>query len=240
MAIGMDDEILQDFLAEAGDILEQLNEQLVDLEQDPGNYDLLNAVFRGFHTIKGGAGFLNIEAMVTVCHRAEDVFNVLRRGQRRIDPSLMDVVLQALDLVNEMFAVVKAGAEPEHVPAELLEKLAVLSQPDEEVVADEPQPMDQTPEPITAVATGESDGEAAADVPAEAESDEISEDEFEALLDQLHGVGKHGGVPAASVEANTKPPPAKKKRAPRAKAKAKTKAKSTTKSRPTAKAKPAP
>ena len=64
MAVDVNDEILQDFLIEAGEILEQLNEQLVDLEQRPDDYDLLNAVFRGFHTIKGGAGFLNIEALV--------------------------------------------------------------------------------------------------------------------------------------------------------------------------------
>ena len=64
MAIDMDDEILQDFLVEAGEILEQLGEQLLDLEQQPDDYDLLNAVFRGFHTIKGGAGFLKIDALV--------------------------------------------------------------------------------------------------------------------------------------------------------------------------------
>ena len=100
MAIDMDDEILQDFLVEAGEILEQLGEQLLDLEQQPDDYDLLNAVFRGFHTIKGGAGFLNIEALVAVCHRSEDVFNVLRQGQRQVDAHLMDTVLQVLDVVD--------------------------------------------------------------------------------------------------------------------------------------------
>ncbi len=144
MAIGMDDEILQDFLAEAGDILEQLNEQLVDLEQDPGNFDLLNAVFRGFHTIKGGAGFLNIDAMVTICHRAEDVFNVLRQGQRRIDPSLMDAVLRVLDLVNDMFAAVKSGSEPEHAPQELIDTLASLSLPDDKAPDEKPPTEDES------------------------------------------------------------------------------------------------
>ncbi|MBF0256970.1 MAG: Hpt domain-containing protein, partial [Gammaproteobacteria bacterium] len=64
MSLDTDDEILQDFLVEAGEILEQLNEQLVDLEQHPDDYDMLNAVFRGFHTIKGGAGFLAIQPLV--------------------------------------------------------------------------------------------------------------------------------------------------------------------------------
>ena len=57
MAIDADDEILQDFLIEAGEILEQLSEQLVSLERNPEDIDLLNAIFRGFHTVKGGAGF---------------------------------------------------------------------------------------------------------------------------------------------------------------------------------------
>ena len=92
MSFEMDAEILQDFLIEAGEILEKLGEQLVDLEHSPTDKDLLNAVFRGFHTIKGGAGFLNITPLVEVCHRAEDVFNTLRQGQRTIDAELMDIV----------------------------------------------------------------------------------------------------------------------------------------------------
>ena len=78
MAIDFDDEILQDFLVEAGEILEQLNEQLVNLEYSPENYDLLNSIFRGFHTIKGGGSFLHLTNLVEVCHQSEDVFNLLR------------------------------------------------------------------------------------------------------------------------------------------------------------------
>jgi len=92
MAIDVDDEILQDFLVEAGEILDQLGEQLVQLEQRPNDSDLLNAVFRGFHTIKGGASFVSLTALVELCHRAEDVFNVLRNGERQIDSQLMDQI----------------------------------------------------------------------------------------------------------------------------------------------------
>ena len=84
MAIDLDDEILQDFLVEAGEILELLGEQLVELEQSPNDPELLNAIFRGFHTVKGGAGFLAIDPLVEVCHSAEDVFNVLRQGDRKV------------------------------------------------------------------------------------------------------------------------------------------------------------
>ncbi|KPJ88800.1 MAG: hypothetical protein AMJ53_16355, partial [Gammaproteobacteria bacterium SG8_11] len=93
MAMEEDAELLQDFLVEAGEILEQLGEQLVDLENRPQDKDLLNAVFRGFHTIKGGASFLSLDALVNVCHRAEDVFNVLRNGERNVDSEVMDVIL---------------------------------------------------------------------------------------------------------------------------------------------------
>lgn len=189
MAVGEDDEILQDFLVEAGDILEQLNEQLVDLEQAPENFDLLNAVFRGFHTIKGGAGFLNIAPMVAVCHRAEDVFNILRQGQRRIDSTLMDAVLHVLDLVNEMFEAVKSGSEPEHAPQELLDTLAALSRPEDvsPAVSEEAQPI----VPVEAVSASAPEVS-----PQEGDPDEeITEDEFEALLDQLHGKGKFGSSP---------------------------------------------
>ena len=66
MALDADEEILQDFLVEAGEILEKLSEQLVDLEQNPDDSDLLNAIFRGFHTVKGGAGFLQLDALVNL------------------------------------------------------------------------------------------------------------------------------------------------------------------------------
>lgn len=72
MAFDVDEEILQDFLIEAGEILELLQEQLVALENNPDDTDLLNAIFRGFHTVKGGAGFLSLTPMVDVCHEAEN------------------------------------------------------------------------------------------------------------------------------------------------------------------------
>ncbi len=198
MAINTDDEILQDFLVEAGEILEQLNEQLVDLEHSPDDYDLLNTVFRGFHTIKGGAGFLGIEALVTVCHRAEDVFNVLRQGQRTVDAELMDAVLQVLDEVNGMFAAVQGGEDPTPADQTLIETLEKLAQPEgsEETEEAEPEP-EPDPEPDPATQKAE---------PIPSANDDITEEEFEELLDQLHGEGKFGGVPSQeAVKAATEP-----------------------------------
>jgi len=114
MAVDLEDDIVQDFLVEAGEILERLNEQLVELEQNTGDSELLNAVFRGFHTIKGGAGFLNLEHLVNICHHSEDVFNLLRQGQRTLNADMMDTFLRVLDVLNVMFDEVRSGRDPAH------------------------------------------------------------------------------------------------------------------------------
>jgi len=202
MSLDADDEILQDFLVEAGEILERLNEELVELEQSPNDVDLLNAVFRGFHTIKGGASFLSLDGLVQVCHRAEDVFNVLRNGERSVDTDLMDTVLQVLDVVNTMFAEVQGGEMPTPAAPELLstlEKLAVPAGAAPEA-ADVPEAAPEPGVAAEAAATGDADAEfdsmlAAAQPEGTAGDtvsggDDITEEEFDALLDQLHGSGK--------------------------------------------------
>ena len=95
MGYEVDEDILQDFLIEASEILEQLSEQLVDLEKRPNDRELLNAIFRGFHTVKGGAGFLSLSELVDACHGAENVFDTLRNGGRQVDSELMDVIMDA-------------------------------------------------------------------------------------------------------------------------------------------------
>src|SRR5690606_6532826 len=127
MSFQADDEILQDFLVEAGEILEKLSEQLVDLEQNPDDMPLLNAIFRGFHTIKGGAGFLQIEPLVECCPAAENVFDLLRNGKLRVSADLMDVVLKVLDAVNEMFDEVKQLREPTPASPDLIAALGRLA-----------------------------------------------------------------------------------------------------------------
>ena len=126
MPFDADDEILQDFLIEASEILEQLSEQLVELEHSADDKDLLNAVFRGFHTIKGGASFLSLTGLVEVCHSAEDLFNMLRNGERAVTAELMDVVLQVLDVLNDQFDQLRAATEPSPAPPELLKQLEAL------------------------------------------------------------------------------------------------------------------
>lgn len=123
MGFEVDEDILQDFLVEASEILEQLSEQLVELEKRPDDRELLNAIFRGFHTVKGGAGFLSLGELVDVCHGAENVFDILRTGKQQISAELMDVILQALDTVNEMFGRVQNRDPLEPASPALLEAL---------------------------------------------------------------------------------------------------------------------
>ncbi|MGS6569877.1 chemotaxis protein CheA [Pseudomonas aeruginosa] len=225
MSFDADEEILQDFLVEAGEILEQLSEQLVELESRPDDMDLLNAIFRGFHTVKGGAGFLQLNALVECCHIAENVFDILRKGERRVSSELMDVVLQALDTVNAMFDQVREQSEPTPATPELLAALARLAEPEGAAPAEpvqappaavppaEPAAPPEAPaqsassditddefeQLLDALQGDEAPASAVAEAPAALAGDEISDAEFEALLDQLHGKGKFV-PPAVSAE----------------------------------------
>jgi len=227
MSIDLDDEILQDFLVEAGEILELLSEQLVELEAAPEDADLLNAVFRGFHTVKGGAGFLALDSMVDCCHVCEDVFNVLRNGEREVSSGLMDSVLQGLDAVQIMFTEIQEGSDPTAATPQLLAKLKVYSVPGNNEPDDDAAPAAEESAPEVAVEAAvepeagrdgtdddfdalldamDSNGESkAAD---SAGNDDISDDEFESLLDDLHGKGVHGGGKPAEAEKASAPPAA--------------------------------
>jgi len=210
MSFGADEEILQDFLVEAGEILEQLSEQLVELESRPDDADLLNAIFRGFHTVKGGAGFLQLNELVECCHIAENVFDILRKGERRVDSELMDVVLEALDAVNGMFSEVRERGPITAATPELLAALARLAEPAGAEAVAAPVAEMAEPEPLAESESGDiTDNEfemlldslnsvkaeaeapkAVAAVQGEAGGDEITDAEFESLLDQLHGKGQ--------------------------------------------------
>lgn len=191
MSFDADEEILQDFLVEAGEILELLSEQLVELESSPDDTALLNAIFRGFHTVKGGAGFLQLHELVECCHVAENVFDILRKGERRVESELMDVVLQALDAVNAMFNQVRERTEVTPASPELLAALARLAEP---AGMDAPAGEPAAVAPVPEVATADNEFEqllgALDDSAGAASGDEITDAEFESLLDQLHGQGQ--------------------------------------------------
>jgi two-component system, chemotaxis family, sensor kinase CheA len=119
---GMED-LLQDFLMEASDLLSDVDSKLMDLEKSPQNKELLNVIFRGFHTIKGGAGFLNAHELVTLCHLTENLFDKLRNAELQLDPVLLDVILAATGEVRLMFNDLSKSTQPQAAPADMLSSL---------------------------------------------------------------------------------------------------------------------
>lgn len=127
---GMED-LLQDFLVEAGDLLSDVDNKLVELEHSPEDPGLLNDIFRGFHTIKGGAGFLGAAELVTLCHLTESLFDRLRKHELEVTPERMDVILSATGAVRDMFVDLGRGSRPGPAAPDLLEalRIAVAGQP---------------------------------------------------------------------------------------------------------------
>lgn len=223
MAFDADEEILQDFLVEAGEILEQLSEQLVRLEREPDDLKLLNTIFRGFHTVKGGAGFLKLSALVEVCHLGENIFDKLRNQELRADAMIMDLVLQILDVVNVMFDEVRGGAVPTSADESFLEALracadgrmhaaAAAEVEHAPVIVQAPvpspaaikEPIREPPKDTTKAVTNPVSP--AVTSFAASSSEEITDDEFERLLDELHGTGNGPGKNDAAAVPPSVPP----------------------------------
>ncbi|BDV41303.1 chemotaxis protein CheA [Geotalea uraniireducens] len=152
MAIECDDqELLDGFLTETAELLEKLDDDLVALEKSPSDADLLNSIFRSIHTVKGASSFLGFELLVKVTHKTEDVLNRLRRGELVVTPEIMDVVLEAIDLVKLLVSDIKAGEIIEREVDGTIDKLVpLLSENAKEatvlkpaVAADAPPPSSQ-------------------------------------------------------------------------------------------------
>ncbi|SFR59109.1 chemotaxis protein CheA [Thiomicrospira sp. ALE5] len=195
----MDEEILQDFLVEADELLVQLDEQLISLEAAPQDTDLLNAIFRGFHTIKGGAGFLGVTPLVSVCHLAENVFDRIRNQQIDYDPSVADAILNAFDVVRDMISALQQGErELEEPPASLLTSLEAIYRGDVSESAD-----DSTGSEPSSTESEASDADLTTlALPDDLDPDgDITDDEFEALLAQRDNLGSatKSNEPASSV-----------------------------------------
>ncbi|SEM27148.1 two-component system, chemotaxis family, sensor kinase CheA [Luteibacter sp. UNCMF331Sha3.1] len=218
MSVELDNELLNVFLIEARELLESLGEQLVDLESSPGDVELLNAVFRAFHTVKGGAGFLGLNPMVELCHRAEDLLNEARNGAIVLDAGFMDALLESLDLLNDMMRAADGAVPIEPAPRSLLDRLLIpgraasaapvaLAVP----VTAPAQPSAAPHDPIEDEFEAMLDAARSDRAPAPASSGTISDDEFEALLDSLYGTGAPGTEAAdiaPAVVVSAPPPPA--------------------------------
>lgn len=95
-------EILEDFLIEAFELIEQIDQDLVELEARPDDLDLLNSIFRVAHTVKGSSSFLNFDVLTKLTHHMEDVLNKARRAELKITPDVMDVVLESIDMMKDL------------------------------------------------------------------------------------------------------------------------------------------
>ena len=183
MSAYADPELLADFLGEAGELLENVDLQLVDLEKRPEDGELLNQVFRGFHTIKGGAGFLEAHALVELCHKTENLFDRLRKLELKLNPAMMDVILAATGEVKRMFDEMHQGRQTTPAPASLIQALVDALEGKDLAVA--PPARGATPAPVAAPAPQAAGGP-----------------DWQVLYDALLGrVAAPAPVPAAPVEA---------------------------------------
>jgi len=121
-------EILQDFLVEAGELLDKIDEDLIRLEGAPGDMDLVNEVFRSFHTIKGTSSFLSLDRITTLAHRTEDVLNRLRSGEIQLTADIMDVILESVDLHKVLLDGARNQEESDVDLDPLLRKLEQIEQ----------------------------------------------------------------------------------------------------------------
>ena len=106
------EDMLKDFVVEALELATNVEEHLLTLERNPGDLNTLNAVFRSFHTIKGGAGFMNLPAMVSACHLTENLFDALRTGAAPVTPIAIEAALQASGFVADQLTELANGADP--------------------------------------------------------------------------------------------------------------------------------
>ncbi len=131
MSSAMDPSLLQDFLTESGELIEQLDTDLVKLEAaanagDPGTAELCNSVFRALHTVKGAASFLGLESVIRFAHVAEDALNRLRKGEVRVTSKVMDTLLKAVDVLRGQINDLNRGQEASECPPEVITALKAI------------------------------------------------------------------------------------------------------------------
>ncbi|MGC8466798.1 MAG: chemotaxis protein CheA [Acidithiobacillus sp.] len=213
----MDREILEDYLPEARELLEQAQEMALRLEADPQDDNILASLFRAFHTLKGGAGFLEATALVDWAHHLEDLLDRLREHTVAVTPAVIDGILGGIDVIADMLNTLALGEEPSPGPEELARTLSQLAAATEQKKTEQAAAASDTPS--QGVTTTASDEISTADFAAALgrlksaapsakpqTTDEISQEEFEAYLDSLYGGGAPGLIEATSPSTPTPQP----------------------------------
>lgn len=136
----LDPDILRDFIMESIELVEGLDKDLVALEREPGNLDLINRIFRSFHTIKGASSFLSFKGLTDFAHAAEDALNALRKGEAQVTTEVMDLLLASTDVLRGQIDQVQNGDMPSAGPAELIRHLRQI-EADASAAAGRQRPM---------------------------------------------------------------------------------------------------
>ena len=190
----MDDmkEIMEDFLIEAFELIEQIDHDLVELEANPEDLELLNRIFRVAHTVKGSSSFLNFDVLTELTHHMEDVLNKARKGELKITPDIMDVVLESVDMMKGLLESIRdngsdaaAGIDIKNICASLTQ----ISEGEAPSVAPEAPAAAPAPEPVKEPEPAAPAEEAAPEV-SDAELSKLSDSEVEAEIERLLKVRK--------------------------------------------------
>ena len=190
----MDDmkEIMEDFLIEAFELIEQIDHDLVELEANPEDLELLNRIFRVAHTVKGSSSFLNFDVLTELTHHMEDVLNKARKGELKITPDIMDVVLESVDMMKGLLESIRdngsdaaAGIDIKNICASLTQ----ISEGEAPSAAAEAPAATPAPEPVKEPEPATPAEEAAPEV-SDAELSKLSDSEVEAEIERLLKVRK--------------------------------------------------
>lgn len=189
----MDDmkEIMEDFLIEAFELIEQIDHDLVELEANPEDLELLNRIFRVAHTVKGSSSFLNFDVLTELTHHMEDVLNKARKGELKITPDIMDVVLESVDMMKRLLESIRDNGSDAAAGIDIKNICASLTQISEgEAPSAAPEaPAAPAPEPVKEPEPAAPAEEAAPEV-SDAELSKLSDSEVEAEIERLLKVRK--------------------------------------------------
>ena len=119
-------EILEDFLIEAFELVEQIDQDLVELENNPDDLELLNSIFRVAHTVKGSSSFLSFDVLTKLTHHMEDVLNKARRGELKVVGHVMDVVLESIDMMKALLVCIRDNGNDTAIEMDLTDIIARL------------------------------------------------------------------------------------------------------------------
>ncbi|WP_270979593.1 hybrid sensor histidine kinase/response regulator [Campylobacter helveticus] len=180
-------EILEDFLVEAFELVEQIDHDLVELESNPEDLELLNRIFRVAHTVKGSSSFLNFDVLTKLTHHMEDVLNKARRGELKITPDIMDVVLESIDRMKTLLNSIRDNGNDSAIGMDIepiCARLTAISEGDVSAVASVSEEPKVEPKEEVVPATPEPSVEPDVDV------NQLSDSEVEAEIERLLKVRK--------------------------------------------------